>query len=87
MGSRRGREVEPARQVRVQDVEAARAESERARLHVDEHVVAEGDRAGDTRVRDARRTVHLATHEPLVALDDGGNGTAPKRERHRAARG
>ena len=47
-------EPEAAGQVRVQDVEAARAEPEVARLRVDDHLVAERDRPGQPRVGDAR---------------------------------
>jgi len=42
-------EAEPAREVRVEDIEAARAELELPRLDVDEHLVADGDRLRFTR--------------------------------------
>ena len=63
-----GREPEPARQVRVEDVEAARAELEQARLLVDEHVVAHLDLAGQPRVGDARDPVDLEPDEPSEPL-------------------
>jgi hypothetical protein len=70
-------EVEPAREVGVEDVEAAGAEAKLARLDVDEHVVPERDGAGEPRVGDAWRPVHLDPREAGVALDDGGDPTAP----------
>ena len=60
MRARLGGQVEAAREVGVEDVEAARAEPELARLDVDEHVVAQLDRPGQPRVGDARHAVDLA---------------------------
>ena len=62
------REPEPARQVRVEDVEAARAELEQARLLVHEHVVPDLDLASQPRIGDARDPVHLEPDEPVVPL-------------------
>ena len=56
---RRGLQTEPAREIRVQDVESARAEPELARLNVHEHVVSDLDRARQPRIRDARLAVDL----------------------------
>ena len=60
-----GREPEPARQVRVEDVEAAGAELEQPRLLVHEHLVPDLDLAGEPRVRDAGDPVYLEAHEPV----------------------
>ena len=65
-----GAEVEPAGEIHVEDVEAARAEAELARLDVHDHVVALLDRAGEPRICDARRAVHLAADELRQPLDD-----------------
>ena len=65
-----GLEPEPARQVRVEDVEAARSELEQPRLLVHEHLVPHLDLAGEPRVGDARDAVDLEpdeTREPLRA--------------------
>ncbi len=75
-------EAEPAREVGVEDVEAARAEPELARLDVDEHLVAERDGAGQARVGDAGLTVDLAADEPLMPLEHGRDGSPPQPERH-----
>ncbi len=86
VGARLGRQLEPARQIGVQDVEAARAEPELTRLHVHEHLVAERNRPGQARIRDARRAVDLAPHEPFHALDDRRDAAAAEAKRHRARR-
>ena len=78
-------EVEAACQVRVEHVEAAAAELELTRLHVDEHVVTDLDGAGQPRVGDTRNAVDLEAHELFVTLDDRVDRSAPKRERHRPA--
>ncbi len=67
------REPEPAREVRVEDVEAARAEAELDRLAVDEHDVADLDVPREPRVGDAGRSVHLEPEEPVEALPDHGH--------------
>ena len=64
------REPEPARQVRVEDVEAARAELEQPRLLVHEHLVPHLDLAGQPRVGDARDAVDLEPEEALVSLHE-----------------
>ena len=81
-----GRELEAARQVRVEDVEPARAELELARLDVDEHLVVELDRAGQRRVGDAGDAVHLQPDELLVALMDRRDLPAAQAKRHRPRR-
>ena len=75
---------EPACQVRVQDVEAAGAEPEEARLLVDEDVVALLDLARELGVRDARDPVDLEPHEPVEALRHRRDAPAPKGERQSA---
>jgi hypothetical protein len=77
-----GDEAEPAGQVRVEDVEAARAERQLARLDVDEDVVVELDRARQSWIGDARGAVDLEPHESFVSLDDRGDASASKAERH-----
>ena len=79
------REPEPARQVRVEDVEAARAELEQPRLLVHEHVVPHLDLARQPRIGDAGDPVHLEPDEPGQRFDDRGDGSASKPERHRPA--
>ena len=68
--------LEPARQVRVEDVEAAGAEPELARLDVDDHLVAElrPARSAADRRRTARRRPRAAT-SPSSSLDDGGDAS------------
>ena len=78
-----GREPQPAGQVRVEDVEAAGAELEQAGLLVHEHVVADLDRAGQTRVGDAGDPVDLEPDQPLARLEHGRDDPASKPERHR----
>ena len=79
-------EPEPARQVRVQHVEAAGAEAELARLRVHDHLVAERDRAGQPRVRDARRAVHLDPRRaPRAARATAVTRAAPEAKRHSRA--
>ena len=56
-------ELEPAREVHVQDVEAAAAELELSRLHVHDDVVADLDRPRHARIRDAGDAVDLEPHE------------------------
>ena len=87
MRARFGRETEPARQVRVEDVEAARAEPESARLLVHEDVVTELDLSRQPRIRDAGDPIDLEPDETLVTLADRGYQAAPKPERHRPAPG
>ena len=79
-------EVETAREVDVQQVEAARPEAELARLDVDDDLVSLLDRACQPRVRDTRSAVDLAADELGQPLDDGRDATPSKRERHRAGR-
>ncbi len=67
------RKPEPACQVRVEDVEAARAELEQPRLLVDEHVVAHLDLAGEPWIRDAGDPVDLEPDQPGVALRNRGD--------------
>jgi hypothetical protein len=55
---------QPAREVRVEDVEAPGAELEVDAWRVDEHDVADLDLAGQARIGDARRAVDLEPHEP-----------------------
>ena len=73
MGAGLRLEAEPARQVRVEHVEAARAQPELARLRVDEHLVAQRHGAGEARVGDARVAVDLEADEARVPLADGGD--------------
>ena len=77
-----GREVEAAGEVRVEDVVAACAEPKLDRLDVDEHVVAARHGTRQSRIRDARTTVHLQTHEAVVPLRDRSDRPAPERHRH-----
>ena len=63
------REPEAAREVRVEDVEAARAELEQPRLLVHEHLVPHLDLARQPRVGDARDPVHLEPDEARHPLD------------------
>src|SRR5262249_36000781 len=77
-------EVHPARQVEVQDVEAARAQPELAPLDVDDDVVAQRDGPGQSRIGDAWVPVHLDAGQTLVPLDDGGDAAAPQANRHLA---
>ena len=71
VGRRRRLQAEPAGQVGVDDVEAAGAELEIAALGVDEHRVADLDRAGLARVGDAGVAVDLAADQLVEALGDG----------------
>jgi hypothetical protein len=71
-------EIEPAREVRVEKVEPARAEPELDGLHVHEHVVSERDRARQSRIGHARPAVDLQSHEPLVPLRHRRDGAAPE---------
>ena len=73
-----GPEPEPARQVRVEDVEPARPELEQPRLLVDEHLVADLDLAGQPRVGDARDPVHLEPDQTVLPLADRGDRPASK---------
>jgi hypothetical protein len=77
------RQAEPAREVRVEHVEPARAEAEIGGLDVDEHLVADRDRAGEVRVRDARSPVHAQAHETVGALDDVRDRPAGERQHRR----
>ena len=81
-----GAEVQPTREIHVEDVEPAGAEPEFPRLDVDDHLVAFLHRPGEAGVGDARRTVDLAADELRQPLDDRRHAPSPKRERHRAAR-
>ena len=76
------REPEPARQVRVEDVEAARAELEQPRLLVHEHVVAHLDLARQPRIRDAGDPVDLEPDQPGMRSVDGGDRPTPKADWH-----
>ena len=82
VGRRRRLQRQTAREVGVEDVEAARAEPEVARLRVDEHGVTDLDRARLTRVGDARRAVDLAPHELVEPLGDRRHGSPAERQRH-----
>ncbi len=75
--------VEAASEVRVEDVEAARAERELPGLRVHDHVVADLDRAGEARVGDAGLAVDLEPDEILVALRDRRDGAPAEAKRHR----
>ena len=55
----------------MEQVEAARAQLELARLDVDDDLVSLLDRARQPRVRDARLAVDLAADELGQPLDDG----------------
>ena len=76
------REPEPAREVRVEDVEAPGAEAELGRLDVDDDDVALLDRAREPRVRDARIAVDLEADEAVDALPDRADGPPAEPERH-----
>ncbi len=80
-------QLETAREVHMEDVEAARAETKLPRLDVHDHVVALLDLPGHPRVRDTRLTVDLAADQLGQPLDDRRHASPPKRERHRGARG
>ena len=69
-----GASAQPPRQVRVERRRSRRAELEVARLGVDEHRVADLDRPGLPRVRDAGRPVDLAADQLVEALRDGRDG-------------
>lgn len=77
MGSRIGRKIEAAREVRVEDVEAAGPQAELDRLDIDDHLVTDGHRARQAGVRDAVSPVHLKPHEPIETLDHGPDGATP----------
>ena len=81
-----GRELQAAREVCVEHVEAARAETELDRLRVDEDDVALLDRAGQTRVGDAALSVDLQPDEAVEALADGGHRPPAQADRHQASR-
>ena len=67
-------EVEAASEVYVEDVETAGSKAELDRLHVHEHLVPEGDRAGHARVGDAGAAVHLQPDEPVMPLSHRRHG-------------
>jgi len=75
-----GREAEASRQVRVQDVEAARAEAQLERLRVHDDVVSERDRPGEPGIRDARTTVDLEARETRMALANRGHPPPAQRQ-------
>src|SRR3954451_9280759 len=75
--------LEPARQVRVEHVEAARAELELTRLDVDEHLVLQLDRPGERGIRHAGDPVDLEPDEPVMTLDDRRDPPAAQAKRHR----
>ena len=82
-------EIETSSEIGVQHVETTRSEREVASLRVHDHLVAERNRAGEPRVRDARFTVHFEPGQALDPLDDRGDAAAPKcqhLERHRQGR-
>ena len=84
------KQIETARQIRVEHVETARSELELTGLRVDDHLVAERHRAGQARIRDTRLTVNFESRETLDPLEDGGYAAASKRqhlERQPRARG
>jgi len=80
-----GRELEAAREVHVEDVEAAGAESELTRLNIDDDIVADLNRTGQPRIREARLAVDLEPDEAVRPLDDAGDATSSKGQ-HRARR-
>ena len=63
-------QLEPAREVRVEDVEAAGSELEVEGLDVHEHVVPERNRPRQLRIGDARPPVDLEPDEAVVSLPD-----------------
>ena len=73
-------QIEPARQIRAENIEATGSEFQLARLRVDEHVVAKRHRAGDPRICDTGNAVHLESGQTLDPLDDGGYPAASKRQ-------
>ena len=82
-------QVEPSREVRVEDVEAAGPEPELDRLGVHEHVVPERHRPGQPRIGHAGPAVDLQPDEPVVPLRHRGDGAAAEakhRVRPRRAR-
>ena len=81
-----GGQPQSARQVRVEDVEPARAEAELTGLHVHEHLVVERDPPGQPRIRDARGAVHLEPDEAFEPLDDRRHAAAREAKRHRPPR-
>ena len=81
-----GCELEATREIHVQDVEPARAESEPARLDVDHHLVTDGDGAGQQRVGDTRSAVDLDPRKPLLTFDDRGHAAAAEAKGHARAR-
>src|SRR5919204_250937 len=84
MGPGRRRETEPARQVRVEDIEAAGSEGEVAGLDVDDHLVAEDDRARQLGIGDTGLALHLTANETFVPLGDRGHRPTAEAKRHRA---
>ena len=74
-------------QVGVEDVEAARAELELRRLHVDEHDVADLHLARQPRVGEARPPVDLEPDEAVVALADRADRAPAEPERHQPSNG
>jgi hypothetical protein len=77
-----GDEPEPTGQVDVENVEAAGAQAEVARLRVHDHLVAERERPGQPRVRDTRNAVDLDSRHAFVPLEHCGDGAASEAKRH-----
>ena len=75
--------VEAAGEVRVEHVEPARAEAELDRLHVDEHLVSECNRARQVRVGDARAPVHPQADDAVATLGDVRDRPAGERQHRR----
>src|SRR6185369_4787006 len=87
VGARGRRQIETAGQVEVEDVEAARAQFKLPRLDVDDDLVADRDRTGEFRVRDAGLPVDFTANEAFVLLRDRRDGAAAKAKSHRARPG
>src|SRR5215210_6264717 len=84
--------LEAAREVRVEDVEPARAEAELERLDVDEDLVPVRNGARQPWIRHARPPVDLEPDEAVLPLADRGDAPAAEakhpapRPRARASR-
>ena len=76
------RQAQTPREVRVEDVEPARAKLELGRLCVDEHDVPFLHRACEARVRDARRAVDLEPRQPFEPFADGRHRPPAEAQRH-----